>query len=498
LVCASQALMTLTDTDQVLAAVADSAIELFAAEACSLSLYDRASDELVFFLSQGAASVPPFRMPAGRGIAGHVFQTGETFSSNDVPNEKRFFRVVDATSGHQTRSMICCPIAKRGDRLGTIQVINTRLPDGFTADHTKLLEVLAGMVGATISRTRTEQAVRDSQALLRDETETRYRLVQGRNSEMASQLLTLKRAAQSRATVLLLGESGVGKEVAARAIHQWSERADKPFVVINCVALSPTLLESELFGHEKGAFTGAHARKRGKFEFAAGGTLFLDEIGELPIELQAKLLRVLQDGEIQRVGGNETIKPDVRLLAATNRDLKQAIDEGRFRRDLFYRLNVISVTLPPLRERPEDVAELAQHFLQRACVEQKRKLLGIGEQAMERLCAYAWPGNVRELANVIERAVVLCPDDEISLQDLPEEVREGAPRSLPPLAAASNDADDVEGSEEGSLADIVTHAKRRAIEHALTRCDGNQARAAKLLGIHPSNLSRMARQLGIR
>jgi len=489
--------MTLTDTDQVLAAVADSAIELFAAEACSLSLYDRASDELVFFLSQGSASVAPFRIPAGRGIAGHVFQTGETFASNDVPNEKRFFRLVDAASGHQTRSMVCCPIAKRGERLGTIQVINTRLPDGFTADHTKLLEVLAGMVGATISRTRTEQAVRDSQSLLRDETESRYQLVQGRNGEMAARLLTLKRAAQSRATVLLLGESGVGKEVAARAIHQWSDRADGPFVVINCVALSPTLLESELFGHEKGAFTGAHARKRGKFEFASGGTLFLDEIGELPIELQAKLLRVLQDGEIQRVGGNETIKPDVRLLAATNRDLKQAIAEGRFRRDLFYRLNVISVTLPPLRERPEDIQDLARHFLQRACVEQKRRLAGISQQAMERLQAYAWPGNVRELANVIERAVVLCPGDDISLQDLPEEVRETIPRGV---TSAESPGGHHEPSDDdgGSLADIVNQAKRRAIEQAIQRCEGNQARAAKLLGIHPSNLSRMSRQLGMR
>ncbi|MFT3927733.1 MAG: sigma 54-interacting transcriptional regulator [Myxococcales bacterium] len=490
LVQASHALMNLTDAEQVLSAVADSALQLFAAEACSLSLYDRARDELVFFLSQGPASVAPFRIPADQGIAGQVFRTGISFCSNDVAAETSFFSKVDETSGHRTRSMICCPIARGGERLGTLQVLNTGLPSGFASEHTQWLEVLAGMVGATVLRTRVEQAARDGALLLRDETERRYQLVAGQHEEMARQLRTLERAAKSKSTVLLLGESGVGKELAARAVHAWSDRSDKPFVVINCVALSPTLLESELFGHERGAFTGAIARKRGKFEFADGGTLFLDEVGELPLEVQTKLLRVLQDGEIQRVGGNETLRPDVRLLAATNRDLKQAIQEGRFRKDLFYRLNVISVTLPPLRERRTDIDELAQHLLQRACREQKRPGLSLGRAALAHLRGYAWPGNVRELANVIERAVVLCEGNEITPQDLPEELRDSV--------GEAEHAEHSETSGPGTLADQVAATKRRAIAEALAQAEGNQAQAARTLGLHPSNLSRLMKQLGSR
>lgn len=493
LVQATQALMHLTDSEQMLSAVADSALQLFAAEACSLSLHDRARDELAFFLSQGPASVTPFRMPADRGIAGHVFRTGISFRSNDVMAERSFFPKIDESSGHQTRSMICSAIVRGGDRLGTLQVINTALPGGFTAEHTQLLEVLAGMVGTTLLRIRIEQAARDGQLLMRDETQRRHQLVTGQNEEMLRQLRTMERAAKSKATVLLLGESGVGKELAARAVHAWSDRSDKPFVVINCVALSPALLESELFGHERGAFTGAHARKRGKFEFADGGTLFLDEVGELPLDVQTKLLRVLQDGEIQRVGSNETLRPDVRLLAATNRDLKQAMEDGRFRKDLFYRLNVISVTLPALRERRADIDELARHLLQRTCHEQKRPGLSFGAGTLARLCAYDWPGNVRELSNVIERAVVLCDGNEITPQDLPEELRD-----FPAGGDSASEGATSTPGHPGTLAEQVTATKRRAVSEALAQADGNQAHAAKALGLHPSNLSRLIKQLGYR
>ena len=491
LVQASQALMTLTDTDQVLSAVVDSALQLFAAEACSLSLHDRARDELVFFLSQGAASVAPFRMPADRGIAGQVFRTGVSFCSNDVMAERSFFSKVDEGSGHRTRSMICCPIARGGDRMGTLQVINTSLASGFTSEHAQWLEVLAGMIGATVLRTRVEQAARDGQLLLRDETERRHQLVAGQNADMLRQLQTIERAARSKSTLLLLGESGVGKEVAARAVHAWSERRDKPFVVVNCVALSATLLESELFGHERGAFTGAHARRRGKFEFADGGTLFLDEVGELPLEVQTKLLRVLQDGELQRVGGNETLRPDVRLVAATNRDLSAAVQDGRFRKDLFYRLNVISVRLPPLRDRRGDIPELAAHFLRRACREQSRPGLSLGSDAEALLSRYDWPGNVRELSNVIERAVVLCEGDAIGAHDLPEELRD---IPVVPDRPGSAPASTLAGSQ--TLAELVAATKRRAVAEALAQSDGNQAQAAKQLGLHPSNLSRLIKQLG--
>jgi DNA-binding NtrC family response regulator len=280
-----------------------------------------------------------------------------------------------------------------------------------------------------------------------------------------------RKAAASDATLLLLGESGTGKEVLARQLHRWSGRADGPFVTINAVALAETLLESELFGHEKGAFTGATERRIGKIELAHGGTLFLDEIGDISPGFQAKLLRVLQEQTFERVGGNETRRVDVRFVAATNRDLKRAVDEGRFREDLFFRLNVISVTLPPLRERPADIEALARRFLG------PRRL---GAEAAALFRTYPWPGNVRELKNVIERAAVLSEGAEIGPADLPPEMQ-----ALP-------------GAPEGSFHAQVEAFRRRVIEEALARAGGNQTRAADLLSLQRTYLSRLIRQMGIQ
>jgi transcriptional regulator with GAF, ATPase, and Fis domain len=493
LLTVAQALMSSTGTADLLATVAESALGFFDAEACSVSLYDDRTRELEFFVSEGRARVPSFRMPVDRGIAGHVFRTGLLFRSNDVASEPLFFSAVDARSGHRTRSMICAPVAFQGERIGTVQVLNTSLASGFTAAHEKVLSVLSGMIGAALARARSEQLVRATNRVLREEADTRHSLVTGKRGLMEKQLATLRRAARSRSTVLLLGESGVGKEVAARALHGWSDRSERPFVAVNCAALSAALLESELFGHERGAFTGAVSRKRGKFELAEGGTIFLDEVGELAPELQAKLLRVVQDGELSRVGGSETLRPDVRIVAATNRDLKRAVDEARFRLDLYYRLNVISVTLPPLRDRPEDIPDLAAHFLRRSCIEQGRPVLSMSPAALERLRAYAWPGNVRELANVIERAVVLCSDEQIDEVDLPDEFLAPLARALPVPVSLPELAFGV-----GALPVVVAAFKRQVIESALTRFEGNQAHAAKYLGIHPSNLSRQLKQLGMR
>ena len=246
----------------------------------------------------------------------------------------------------------------------------------------------------------------------------RYRLVGGESPKMRQAIETAKKAAASRSTVLLLGESGTGKEIFARAIHNWSERRAEPFIAINCVGLSKDLLESELFGHEKGAFTGAHQLKKGKMELAHGGTVFLDEVGDISAELQTKLLRFLQEREFERVGGTQPIHVDIRVIAATNRELSSSIKEGRFREDLYYRLNVIPISLPPLRERREDIPVLAKYFLRRFALETKKKFAGITAEAEARLVAYGWPGNVRELANVIERAAVLGQGPEITVEDL--------------------------------------------------------------------------------
>jgi DNA-binding NtrC family response regulator len=314
------------------------------------------------------------------------------------------------------------------------------------------------------------------------ETSERYRLIGGESPKMRQAIETAKKAAASKSTVLLLGESGTGKEVFARAIHQWSERAKEPFVAINCVGLGKDLLESELFGHEKGAFTGAHQLKKGKLELAHGGTVFLDEVGDISAELQTKLLRFLQEREFERVGGTQPISVDVRVVAATNRDLSSAVKEGRFREDLFYRLNVIPIVLAPLRERKEDIPVLANFFLRRVAVETKKNVTGFTQDAEAQLVSYHWPGNVRELANVVERAVVLGHTAEITPVDL----------SVP---VVSNGVE--RSSDDLSYRHALDAAKRDVVRRALAHTEGNRAAAARILGLHKTHLLNLIKSLGI-
>jgi Nif-specific regulatory protein len=293
----------------------------------------------------------------------------------------------------------------------------------------------------------------------------------------------IAKAAPSDATVLIHGESGSGKELIARAIHSASRRSGKAFVAINCATLSETLIESDLFGHERGAFTGAVAQKRGKLELADGGTLFLDEVGELAPVLQAKLLRVLQEREFERVGGVRPIRVDIRLIAATNRDLEQAVENGAFRRDLYYRLNVISHVAPPLRERREDIPLLANYFVARYVEKTGRKIAGISPQARACLIRYDWPGNVRELENAIERAVVLGSTELIEPEDLPESVLETVSGG---------------GVIAGGYHQSMIEAKKRLILGAIEQAGGSHLEAAKLLGINPTYLSRLIRNLNLK
>jgi Nif-specific regulatory protein len=273
--------------------------------------------------------------------------------------------------------------------------------------------------------------------------------------------------ARTNATALIRGESGTGKELVAHAIHHNSPRSKQPFVKVNCAALPETLFESELFGHERGAFTGAHARKKGRFELAQGGTLFLDEIAELTPTTQAKLLRVLQFREFERLGGTETLRTDVRIVAATNKDMERAVASGAFRDDLYYRLNVFAISLPPLRDRRADIAGLAEHFLVKYAAEHQRRIARISSGALDVLAQHAWPGNARELENVIERAVVVCDGFVVQEHHLPEPIRQ-ASRESP--------------AEKLTLADAVAQFERQLIERALREASGNSARAARALG----------------
>jgi len=338
---------------------------------------------------------------------------------------------------------------------------------------------IALVVRKALERQRLKRGVE----ILSEEVAERYRLVVGESAKMTAAVDLAKKAAGSSATVLLLGESGTGKEIFARTIHNWSDRRDKPFIAINSVGLSKELLESELFGHEQGAFTGAHRRKTGKIELGHGGTIFFDEIGDVSPELQAKLLRFLQEREIERVGGITPIPVDVRIIAATNRNLEASVKEGRFREDLYYRLNVVAIHLPPLRERLEDIGALSRYFLRKHSMAVRRNVSAISDEALKKLEAYDWPGNVRELANVIERAVVLGAGPAVSLEDVPGRLSAGCTTPAAP---------EVLSYREG-----LTAARKDLLLRALATTHGNRAAAARLLGLEGKYFLRLMKSLGI-
>jgi two-component system response regulator AtoC len=346
------------------------------------------------------------------------------------------------------------------------------IPKPFKLDHIVLV----------VQKAIEQQKLKRKVEILSEETDKRYEFLVGKSAKISQAVETAGKAAKAKATVLLLGESGTGKELFARAIHNWSERKDGSFVAINCAGLSKELLESELFGHEKGAFTGAHQLKKGKVEMAHGGTVFLDEIGDILSEVQAKLLRFLQEREFERVGGTKSIRVDVRIVAATNRNLAAYVQDGRFREDLYHRLNVISLALPPLRERKEDIPDLAQFFLKRFSLEAKKHFTAITDEALEKLTGYGWPGNVRELANVIEHAVVLGQDGVISVGDLPPTISGYDPSTK---------------AESFSYRNAVDNFRRELVSRVLTQNRGNRITAAKTLGLHEKSLIRLIRALQI-
>ena len=337
-------------------------------------------------------------------------------------------------------------------------------------------------VGLVVSKAVEQQRIRRKAEALSLDAEKRYQLLIGKSAKMTQIVEAARKAASANSTVLFLGESGTGKELFARAIHNWSERREGPFVAINCVGLTKELLESELFGHERGAFTGAHQMKKGKMELAHGGTVFLDEAGDVSQDVQAKLLRFLQEREFERVGGTKSIRVDVRIVAATNRDLPTYVREGRFREDLYHRLNVIPIVLPPLRERKEDIPELCHFFLRRFCRDVKKNFNRITDEALEKLTGYRWPGNVRELGNMMERAIVLGHGETIGVADLPATV-----------------LGDKLSTEIGkfSYRDAVDDFRRSLVVRVLAETHGNRIAAAKALGLHEKSLIRLIRALKI-
>jgi transcriptional regulator with GAF, ATPase, and Fis domain len=380
-------------------------------------------------------------------------------------------------------SVLCVPLVSGNGPIGVIYLDSRNPATPFTEDDLQLVSAVAGLAGIAIENARQFELLGTENQHLRAQASLEHDMV-GRSARMREVYQFIERVAPSDSTVLVSGESGTGKELAARAIHKNSNRKNQPFVALNCAALTETLLESELFGHEKGAFTSAITQKKGMIEVAEGGSLFLDEIGELSPILQAKLLRVLQEREFTRVGGTRSIRINVRFLAATNKDLPKAVKEGKFRADLFHRLNVISLVLPPLREHPEDIPVLAEYFAARYAKRCNRMVKGISPQARSSLLTYAWPGNVRELENAMERAVVIGSSDMILPEDLPDTLLESSPP----------------GNGESSMKyhDAIRNLKRQLILGALEQTGGSFTQAAKLLGVHSNYLHRLINNLDLR
>jgi transcriptional regulator with GAF, ATPase, and Fis domain len=380
-----------------------------------------------------------------------------------------------------TPNVLCLPLVAVERTLGVIYLTSSDDDEPFREDHIHFLSRVSRIAAVTLENVLAMDALSSENQQLKEELQSASQLVgESRQIQQVEEFIT--RVAHGDSTVLIRGESGTGKELVARAIHHKSPRAARPFVAINCAAIPEALLESELFGHEKGAFTGAVVTKKGKLEAAGDGTVFLDEIGELAPLLQAKLLRVLQQREFERLGGNRSLAFTARVLAATNKNLEQAIKSGEFRQDLYYRLNVVSVTAPPLREHRDDIPLLALYFAAKYAAKSKRPFKGVSKEARNLLMHYTWPGNVRELENAIEHAIVLGLTEEILPEDLPTAILEEQSAGL-------------EGARYHAT---LNHAKKELVLAALQEASGNYPEAARLLGIHPKYLHRLVRSLNLK
>ncbi len=472
------------DLDHLLELIIDTATRMMQAKASSLLLLDPKSRKLYFKVAIGdrKEEVRQYELDVGQGIAGFVAEKGEPLLIPEVSRDPRWYKEISESIGFETRSIACVPMKVDGETIGVVEIIDKEDGSPLQQEDMQLLSVFTELAATAIGNARKINQVRRENEDLKEELGRKYKII-GDSPILQKVISDALKVANSKTSTLLLGESGTGKELLARLIHQAGPRKDKPMIVLNCAALPETLLEAELFGFEKGAFTGAMARKIGKFELADEGTLFLDEIGEMSLGMQAKLLRVLQEGIFYRVGGSTSITVDVRVLSATNRDITKEVTEGRFREDLFYRLNVVQIHMPPLRERKEDIPLLAGYFINNFKQERGLKHLSISEKAMEKMFTYNWPGNVRELCNAMERAVVMGNGSEI----LPEDLPIFSPR-----------ADDPAMEVGLTLKEALDRFKKEFILINLKHTQGNRSKAAKIMGIQRTYLSRLISKYGIQ
>jgi Nif-specific regulatory protein len=454
----------------------------------SVTIFDRKSGRIFTKESFGFSSEEQNRgiYILGEGITGEVVETGSPIMVERISEDARFLNRTGARRNvrEDDAAYLCVPVKSNREVIGTLSIDRCLGDPEETRRDLKVLEIVASMISQAVRLYRSHYEER--QELISENlrliealgASIRPRHIIGETANMRGLYAMVRRVAKTSATVLILGESGVGKELVARAVHEESERREKPFVSLNCAALPESVIESELFGHERGAFTGAVAERKGRFELAEGGTIFLDEIGELSMNMQAKLLRVLQEREFERVGGVHTLRADVRVLAATNRDLESEVRQMRFREDLYYRLNIIPITVPPLRDRKSDILPLVNHFIEKCNHRNGLSITRISTPAIDMLMAYHWPGNVRELENCIERAAILSEDGVIHGYHLPPTLQMAAPAEQGYTEAAS-------------LQQRLDSFEYELLVEALKATRGNLSRSAELLGL-------TNRQIGIR
>jgi len=474
---------TSLEVDELLAMVMNAAKDIVGVKNGSLLLVqDEKTFKLQFYQAFGKnmGQLKDIDLPPGVGISGHVAKTGETIISNDVAKDPRWYQGVSEKMRIPVQSMASFPLIIDKKVIGVVQFLDK--VDGTTFDekNVETLQSFANLMAKFFQVSKSRKLLGEEFGRLKEQYLLRYTIV-GESKAIQKCIAMAEKVADSKASVLLTGESGTGKELFAHLVHDRSQRQNKPFVSVSCGALPASILERELFGHEKGAFTGADSQKIGLFEAANTGTLFLDEIGEMPLDMQVKLLRVIQEESFIRLGGTETIKVDVRLITATNLDLDKAVQEGKFRQDLFYRINVIKITLPPLREKLEDIPDLLTFFIKKHSPE-NQPIKKPGKGLISHLMSYAWPGNIRELENSVERSIVLTDDDELLPEAFPFETSQ-APIELNV------------GSTLKQASDLF---RKTFISNTLKSTSGNRTKAAQILDVQRSYLSRLIKELEIK
>jgi transcriptional regulator with GAF, ATPase, and Fis domain len=477
----SRAVHAIRDLEELQAQLLDLIFEAVPAGRGAILLAEGAGKEFNCLYARTRHAGQPQLVRVSRTIVRQVMKDNVAILGVDVPATDKL-RDAESLVASEVRTLLCVPLTVFQRVIGCIYLDSTNAADRFQEDHLQLLTAIAGVSAVALDNARRVQWLEQENQRLTTEVRQEQSLV-GEGARIKEVFQFLARVAPTESTVLIEGESGTGKELVARALHRNSHRAGKPFVAINCAAIPESLLESDLFGHERGAFTGAAGQKKGRLEVAEGGVVFLDEIGELAPALQVKLLRVLQEREFERVGGTHPIKIDIRLIAATNRDLSEAVRNAEFRPDLYYRLAVVKLTMPPLREHREDIPMLTRHFVQKYAKRSKVKAKPVSREAMAALVNYEWPGNVRELENAIERALVMGSSDAVLLEDLPESLLE-----------QESPAETHQGKYHASVKEL----KKQLIIDAVEQTRGNYVEAAGILGVHPNYLHRLIRNLGLK